>query len=452
MYLTLILILMALVTLIFAFSFVMKFLLTTSKKKKTLNKKDKAIIVKNSNRRLAQNPKDPKALLSLSNLYYEEGDYSKAMRTFSLLMELARYNHSLDFFDITKKYAISLLKCGKKEEAYKIFLEAHKIRISDFEVNYNLGILEYLKKRFDIAAHLLRIVQEEKPSHPGISRYLGLVYHKLHRHKEALVELQKALTIYPDNKEIMFAIAQSYNVLGNKEQALNSFDKLKDDPHIGSMATLLSGKILFQSGNLALAIKSFQMGLAHKEVKWDIVLELKYNLAMCYIQQQDLPNAMIILKELHAISPTYKDVLFQIQKYDSLAANKNLSLYLLASAPDFSILCKNICKLTFPEAQVKFIDVSIIQNQYLDISTEIVTKRWQDHIHFRFIRTTGKTSDLIVRELYAKIKEEHVRRAICMTAGVFTEEAHRFVEARLIDLIERDALEKRLQTLPIKMQ
>ena len=66
---------------------------------------------------------------------------------------------------------------------------------------------------------------------------------------------------------------------------------------------------------------------------------------------------------------------------------------------------------------------------------------------FRFIRSTGTVGELSLRDLYAKIKEVKAGKGYCLTAGTFSDEAKRFVEARLIDLIEKPALVKSLNSI-----
>lgn len=420
---------------------------SNSNKKKVLNKKDKANILKSSNKKLAQNPKDPKALSLLSDLYYDEGDYDKAMRALSVLEELAQSNKGLDSFDITRKYAIALLKSGNKEEAYRAFTRADGLNASNFEVNFNLGALEYQRKNYDLAVHRLRMARTENRNHAGTVRYLGLAYYKMHRYKEGLEQLKKAIETNPEDKEVMFAIGQCYNSLGNKDQGLKIFTHLRADPVVGALACLYGGGICFQAGQLEEAIGNFEMGLKHQKISIDIRIELKYRMAAVFLQQQNLVPAIDLLKEIQQTSPNYKDVHQQIQKYADLIANKNLSIYLLSGNSEFANLCRKVCITFFPKAHVKVVDMAITQNQYLDIVAEVNTARWEDLVVFRFIRNTGQVSDLIIRELYSKIKEEKAGRGLCLTAGSFTEEAKLFVEARLIDLIERDDLEKRLKKI-----
>ena len=49
--------------------------------------------------------------------------------------------------------------------------------------------------------------------------------------------------------------------------------------------------------------------------------------------------------------------------------------------------------------------------------------------------------------MYAKIKELKAGRGFCVSAGEFSDVAKQFVEARLIDLVEKETLVKRLNKL-----
>ena len=75
-----------------------------------------------------------------------------------------------------------------------------------------------------------------------------------------------------------------------------------------------------------------------------------------------------------------------------------------------------------------------------DKTSFIENSKWQDVIMFRFFRSTGATGELILRDFHAKLKDTKAGKGFCITAGTFTPEAKHFVEARLIDLIEKEKL------------
>jgi restriction endonuclease Mrr len=59
---------------------------------------------------------------------------------------------------------------------------------------------------------------------------------------------------------------------------------------------------------------------------------------------------------------------------------------------------------------------------------------------FRFIRTQGNVGEFIVRDFHAHIKEVKAGKGICMSVGRYSDEARRFTQARLIDLVEKEQL------------
>jgi restriction endonuclease Mrr len=69
---------------------------------------------------------------------------------------------------------------------------------------------------------------------------------------------------------------------------------------------------------------------------------------------------------------------------------------------------------------------------------------------FRFIRTPGSIGELILRDFHSHLKDVKAGKGICITVGTFTDEAKRFTEARLIDLIEKDRLTAMLNTVDAK--
>jgi restriction endonuclease Mrr len=104
----------------------------------------------------------------------------------------------------------------------------------------------------------------------------------------------------------------------------------------------------------------------------------------------------------------------------------------------------------FAKAKVKILNISVHKNEWADILAEINTPKWSDVIMFRFIRTQGSIGELIVRDFHSHLKDVKAGKGVCMTVGVFSEEAKRYTEARLIDLIEKDRLTAIMNTVDAK--
>jgi tetratricopeptide (TPR) repeat protein len=400
--------------------------------------KGRDFILKDANKRLAQNPRDAEALLSLADIYFQEETWDKAYKTYEILIELAGINAGIDEFDVNLRYGISALKLGLLNEAYKGFAMARSIRQDNFEVNYNLGYLEFQKKNYEKAIQLLQQARIQDPEHAPTLRYLGHSLFKIKKHKEAMAFIRKAIDLAPDDKESLYALAECYYEVNQTDQALRIFGHLRPDPVMGANACLFSGTINMNQHQYDKAIQDFEIGLKLPNTKPEVAVELKYRLATAYLKQNEIGKALSYLREIQSGLPAYKDVAILIARYQELNANKNLQIFLMAPQADFVALCRKVVMGYYQKAKIKISNISVHKNEWTDILAEVDTPKWSDVVMFRFIRTQGAIGELIVRDFHSHLKEVKAGKGICITVGTYTEEAKRYTEARLIDLIEKD--------------
>jgi restriction endonuclease Mrr len=119
----------------------------------------------------------------------------------------------------------------------------------------------------------------------------------------------------------------------------------------------------------------------------------------------------------------------------------------MGSSADFVALCRKIVMTYYGKAKVKITNITVNKSDWADILAEVDTIKWSDLIMFRFIRTQGSIGEFIVRDFHQHLKEVKAGKGICITVGNFTEEAKRYTEARLIDLIEKEKLQAILNTV-----
>jgi tetratricopeptide (TPR) repeat protein len=415
--------------------------------KKRIRAKDKAQILKEANRRLASNPKDLEALGALGSLAWDEQDWERACKTYETLTEAGAGNPDIDEFEANARYGIAALKLGRMEDAYRGLMVARTIKQDDFNVDYNLGVLEYQKKAYEKAVSLLTQAVSSQPENAVALRYLGNSYFKIKSYKEALIALRKAIDYEPEDKESLFAAAECYYELGNLDQALKIFTHLRADPVLGPSASLFAGTVHLNQRLFERAVADFEIGLRHQNAKLETVVELKYRLAAASLKMQDIGRAVTLLNDVQLVYPNFKDVPALLIKYRELNSNRNLQTFLLGTMSDFVTLCRKIALLFFPKAKVKITDISVQGNDWADILAEIETSKWSDVILFRFIRSQGTVGELSVRDFHARVKDLKAGKGYCITAGIFSEEAKRFVEARLIDLIEKQTLMQILNSI-----
>jgi tetratricopeptide (TPR) repeat protein len=404
--------------------------------------KDREARLRDANKRLNQNPLDPAALYASGEVYFEEEAWDKAIKSFETLSDILARGQApgVDKFEVYFRYAHCAMKLGMSEPAFKGFSLARALKQNNFEVNYNLGVLEFERKNYEKAVAMLQQARALNPENPASLRYLGHAFFRLKKPKEAMNFIRKAIDLAPDDKESLYTLAECYHEAGQTEQATRIFSHLRADPLMGPSACLFTGMIHAESRKNDLAIQDFEMGLKHQNIKPETLVELRYYLAATYIKQNEINKAMPILKQIQSGNPSYKDVSVLISKYQELNSNKNLQIFLMASSADFVALCRKVVMSYFPRAKVKILNIAVNTNQWADILAEINTPKWADLIMFRFIRTQGAIGELIVRDFHSHLKEVKAGKGICITVGTFSEEAKRYTEARLIDLIEKDKL------------
>jgi len=409
-------------------------------------------IIREANKRLAANPNDLEALYDLGNVYFDEENWDKSMKTFEQLIEhLTPSDHQkINVFQAYLRYGLAAKKLNMIEQAYKGFSMARTFRQDNFEVNYELGSLEFERKNYEKAIQLLQHARTQDPDNPAVLRQLGHALFRLKKPKEAMTFIRKAIDIAPDDKESLYTLAECYHEANQIEQAIRIFNHLRADPVMGPNSCLIAGTIHLDTRQYETAIQDFEIGLKHQNIKADILVELRYKLATTYIKLNDIGKAIPILKQIQAENSNYKDVGLLLKKYLELNANRNLQTFLIGSSADFVALCRKIVITYFPKAKVKISNINVQKNEWADILAEIDTVKWSDVIMFRFIRTQGSIGELIVRDFHSHLKDVKAGKGICITVGNFTDEARRYTEARLIDLIEKDRLQAILNSVDAK--
>jgi tetratricopeptide (TPR) repeat protein len=343
------------------------------------------------------------------------------------------------------------MKLNRSDAAYNGLSAAYALDASNFEVNLNLGTLEFQRKNYAKAIQLLQRAKAQYPEHPGCLRTLGHSFFKLKKYKEAMSFIRAAIDLAPDDKESLFTLAECYHEANQLEQALKIFSHLRPDPKMGAQASLMAGTINMNTHREEKAIEDFQIGLKQQNISRDIELEIKYKMAVCYLRTNEISKALEYLHNIQAVNPTYRDVEILIKKYQEINANKNLHIYTMAPSAEFIALCRKIVMAYYHQARVKITNISVARNDWADILAEVDTPKWSDLVMFRFIRTQGPVGEMIVREFHNHLKEMKAGKGICFTVGKYTDEARRYTEARLIDLIEKEKIAAILNTLDAKL-
>ena len=413
---------------------------------------DAAGIRRAAEKKLATDPRDPEANLAIADLHFREERFDEATRYYRLLLDLCAANPGLDELHITVRHALCAMHTGKDEEAYKGLMIAWSMDKSSFDISYNLGVIEYKRKAFQRAAALLTAAQTAQPEHGLTAKYLGLSQFRLKQYATASALLRKWIDAHPEDKESVAAQGQCYFHMKRFDLATRIFSHLRPDPEFGPLACLYAATMRFNDKDFEGAIADLEIGLRHQAVAPEMGVEMRYRLAAAHMKLSRVDRATALWREIVAVNPQFKDTRELLKTYEELSANKYLQTYLMANSSEFVNLCRRLARAYIEEGTVKVTDVALHASEYADVLVEVTTRKWEEVVLFRFLRSTGDVGDLLVRDLNARLKDIRAGRGVCMTAGKYKDNAKAFVEARLIDLREKDYLLRLFQKLAARPQ
>ena len=419
----------------------------SSKGEKVRRSHEHDTIVRRASAALARNTNDVKALRSLADLYFEEGDWSKALQSFIALSKIVPADgDDHTHFQDTVRHGISAFHCGEHHIARVAFKRAKAMPYNLFDLDYYLGKLKYEERDYAAAMHYLRRAATLDPLSSDTQRLLAFCYYHTREYKEALSRLSSTVHPGTEDNEAMFIYGSALLRVGEHNRAMSIFGNLQGEKEYAARASLAIGMIQEARRQFNKAFREYEEGLKQTSIDGDTKLELQYRLASLCLMQSDLDRGVPLLEEINATNPNYRDVARQIAQYRSFYQNKRLHAYLSTNEQNFVDLCKRLITQYYP-GEIVINSIKVGQNNYIDLLTDIRTPLWREMILFRFMRTMGQTGELLLRELLEHMHEVRAESAVCFSAGNFTVEAENYAEPRTLKLVAGQDLSNMLNSL-----
>jgi tetratricopeptide (TPR) repeat protein len=407
---------------------------------KSKKPKDDAVLIQAALKKLEKFPQDTEALLTVGERYYNQQDWDRTYKTYQNLCNSPNGRPGVDYFEMHFRCGLAAARLGLLKEAYKNFIIAASIKESDYRVQFELGNLYFLNGSYEKAISYLTKSRSLNPEYASAFCVLGHTYFKLKKYKEAMVNIRKALDITPGDKETLFTLAECYEESSQTDQAGRIYSHLRADPVWGPESCLAAGNMHAKARRLDEAVTDYEIGLKHKSAKPSIVCELRYQLATTYITKNNFDKALVYLKMINEDKPGYKNTEKLISQYSEVYQNRNLQIYIMSQPDEFLGLCRRMIFSFYAKAKVKLLQTSVTGNDWADILAQIDTPRWSHIIGFRFFRSQGIIGELVVRDFHEHLKSVKADKGICFAAGQYSDEAKRFTEVRLIELIDKPHL------------
>jgi len=410
------------------------------------SKKSRNTIIKDAEKRLTHDPHNVSALTQLGELYFEEKNWEKSWNIYKTLFEVSAAHVEVNQTQAALRMGVAGYNLEKYEDAIHALSFVLKKEPSNYDAANYLGMAFYKNGVYDKAIYCLKRAHDLNPQATSINEPLAFSYFKSQKYRESLPFLKKVLDLQPDNKEVMFSIAVGMTETGMGDKALKVFMHLRPDPQFGPQSCVEAGRIHEKLKALDLAIQDYEIGMKLENVPEKELLIIKYRCANCYIAQKNISKGLILLKQIQNIHPGYKDVDALVSRYAELNQNTNLQTYMLSGTSDFVALCRKFIQAYYPRFTVKIEDVQVL-TESVEILCSVDSIKMEDKELFRFYRTSTVVGDINIREFHSKIRDIKCDRGFCVSMGKFSESAHKFVDGRPIDFIEKDELVKILKKI-----
>lgn len=180
---------------------------------------------------LLQNTRNPEVYQMLATIYYDKGQFSKAIKTFKRALEI-----DPTYTDASVGLSIILNDLGKYDEGKQVFVEAQS-QLEKKSGKNDPFIDEKLSSKHEELADL---------------------YFQYKRYTEALEQLLKAQKLSTRKAEITMRIAEVHVQIGQSDRAVKDLRALiREYPHF-IPARLKLGVIYYNSNNIAEATEQWE--------------------------------------------------------------------------------------------------------------------------------------------------------------------------------------------------
>lgn len=180
---------------------------------------------------LLQNARNPEVYQMLATIYYDKGQFSKAIKTFKRALEI-----DPTYTDASVGLSIILNDLGKYDEGKQVFVDA-QVQLEKKTGKSDPFIDEKLSSKHEELADL---------------------YFQYKRYNEALDQLLKAKKLSTRKAEITMRIAEIYVQVGQSDRSIKDLRSLiREYPHF-IPARLKLGVIYYNSNNIAEATEQWE--------------------------------------------------------------------------------------------------------------------------------------------------------------------------------------------------
>lgn len=205
------------------------------------------------------------ALITLGDIYMEQGRYQEAVEPYTKVVELNRDNPmrfaSMQLEAVYYWLGVAYLELDKPQKAMEQFQEALKIAPTDADAHYQLGITYRRLDRLEEAVRSLKKATSFVPNYEEAYRALvecykdqgngdmvawaqAMVKYSQGNYQEAIKELRELLLRLPNSADVYFGLGLAYENSFQPEMAIEAYRntlRLKPDHWLAQQRLIALG-------------------------------------------------------------------------------------------------------------------------------------------------------------------------------------------------------------------
>jgi len=413
--------------------------------KKANGKAPESVIIDTLVKLIKADPDDIVSRQKLAREYIKANNFSEAINHLNYIL-----NNNKNLTELEKKETYEMLaRCYTSmknyKEAYKIYSTLRSQNPEDAS-NYNnmAHINIYLGKKEEAIKLLSKAITLDEENLEAIKE-LGTLLYNSNKYPEAIAAFQKGYSVNADDPEVNYYLGLLHYRFEKAKDAYKHFLVSKNDTRFAIESLFYIGKILFQYNKLDNALRVFEKLLKLPNIKRDLMLNIRYNIAEIYLKNKDIAKAIEQWEKILSYTSNFKDVREKLDRYEQTKTNSLLRKYLMSSKNDFLSLCKKIAS-NFAK------DVIIIRSQIdpdssVELFIQAIYQEVETTILFKFFRSNSNIGQFAIREFYETVKESKAKLGVCFTTSGYTEEAIEYSKGRVIELYDKKALVKLLSKI-----
>lgn len=210
-----------------------------------LDLKQYDLALKEFQKSVQANPKDPLAHMMLGVALYWNGDVDGSLDAYAKALELDPASAQTYLL-----IGISRAWKGEQRASYAAFKKASELDPKRADVQMNLGSIEETLGMVPEALEHFRRAVSLDPKNPLYHFQLGMMYRKLGRDSEAVDSMRQALKNFPDFEDALLELGAAEERRGERKEAIRSFKKAVDLKSRDSVARFRLGRLLLQQGDV----------------------------------------------------------------------------------------------------------------------------------------------------------------------------------------------------------